>query len=242
VSIIAEFVEVSATELAALVDDPSPVFDLFEPEPAGSFAALLTPAALDRLERFSAEVVADPMSSLDPRLREELAERLGRVKDALATGQREAALRALAGSRGTVPTRPGGTSGAGTAPRRRLSLDKAWHGVHFLLTGEAEVAGSPGPLGGIVLGGIEIGEDGGYGPARYFTVEAVEQFAAALRDDRPEGDVAARYNPALMTQLGIYPGGWDAEARRWLLDVYADLRAFFLDTAANRAAAVTCLV
>ena len=41
--------------------------------------------------------------------------------------------------------------------RRSLSLDKAWHGVHFLLAGTVEPDGAL--LGQAVLGGTEVGED-----------------------------------------------------------------------------------
>ncbi len=43
-----------------------------------------------------------------------------------------------------------------------LDLDKMWHGAHWILTGTAWDAA--GPLGQVILGGEEIGEDGGYGP------------------------------------------------------------------------------
>jgi hypothetical protein len=47
-----------------------------------------------------------------------------------------------------------------------LDVDKAWHGIHFLLCGQAWE--SPFPLG-FILGGEEVGDvDVGYGPARVF--------------------------------------------------------------------------
>src|ERR1700722_3238791 len=49
-----------------------------------------------------------------------------------------------------------------------LDVDKAWHGLHFLLTGTAW-EGAP-PLDFIVKGGRQIGDvDVGYGPARAFS-------------------------------------------------------------------------
>src|SRR5687767_14577361 len=44
-------------------------------------------------------------------------------------------------------------------------LDKAWHGIHYLLTGTAAEGGKP--LDFLVSGGREVGNvDIGYGPAR----------------------------------------------------------------------------
>ena len=50
---------------------------------------------------------------------------------------------------------------------RTCSLEKAWHGLHYLLTGDAWGGGPP--LNFIVMGGDEIdGVDTGYGPPRTF--------------------------------------------------------------------------
>ena len=58
-------------------------------------------------------------------------------------------------------------AGPGAAPEGKhgsFSLEKAWHGVHWVLTGTVEPDGSL--LGGAVLGGTEIGDDfSGYGHA-----------------------------------------------------------------------------
>ena len=123
---------------------------------------------------------------------------------------------------------------------RRLSLDKAWHGVLYLLTGEAE---STDGLGAAVLGGTEIGDDEGYGPARYFTATDVGHLAHALDAPGVVDDAAARYNGNQMEALSIYPGGWDnGEEREWLLGALAELSAFFRTAASAGDAIVTCLV
>jgi hypothetical protein len=127
----------------------------------------------------------------------------------------------------------GGTAGL----HRTLSLDKAWHGVHYLLTGEPEEST------GAVLGGTEFGEDEGYGPARYFTAPEVEQLVHALDAPGAADEAAARYDGDRMLELSIYPGGWDEdEEREWLLGALDELRSFFRDTAAAGDAIVTCLV
>jgi hypothetical protein len=59
-----------------------------------------------------------------------------------------------------------------------ISLDKDWHLLHFALTGSADQV--PGPAGDAILGGEEIGEDLGYGPARLLSGDAVRAVAAHL--------------------------------------------------------------
>src|SRR5688500_16813482 len=58
-------------------------------------------------------------------------------------------------------------------------LDKAWHGIHYLLTGTAW-EGDP-PLNFLVTGGREAGdEEDGYGPARTVTPAETGETASAL--------------------------------------------------------------
>src|SRR5687768_10356646 len=61
----------------------------------------------------------------------------------------------------------GESSWAPTAKVESFDVDKAWQGIHFLLTGtdwEGE-----GPLAFVLHGGAEIEEDMGYGPPHGFT-------------------------------------------------------------------------
>jgi len=59
-----------------------------------------------------------------------------------------------------------------------ISLEKAWHGLHFLLTGDPW--GGSGYRAFLLCGGIEQGEDMGYGPARLFDAEEVGEIAETL--------------------------------------------------------------
>ena len=88
-----------------------------------------------------------------------------------------------------------------------VDIDKAWHCLHFLLTGTAW-EGDP-PLNFIVAGGKEVGEeDVGYGPARAFTSVEVRRIADALgRIDRSQ--LIAGFSGKSMNDLEIYPAmGW----------------------------------
>jgi hypothetical protein len=113
-----------------------------------------------------------------------------------------------------------------------MDVDKAWNGLHYVLTGTAE-GGQP-PLSQAVLGGTEIGGDVGYGPARFLTPEQVRQVAQALAG-LDEAALRAKYNPAAMKQAGVYPEEiWeDAESFDYLLENFASLSIFFQDASAR---------
>jgi hypothetical protein len=85
-------------------------------------------------------------------------------------------------------------------------VDKAWHCLHFLLTGSAW-EGEP-PLNFIATGGREVGdEDVGYGPARGFSSAEVRGIATALEAiDRK--DLVGRFDARQMNELQVYPSGW----------------------------------
>jgi len=141
----------------------------------------------------------------------------------------------------------GGPAAAPVAPREKLSLDKAWHGVHYVLCGHPE----PGktPISQVVLGGTDIGHDeegfSGYGPSRYFTPVEVAGLAESLSRPELEAEAARRFDAAKMEELEIYPG-WSASQaeadRKWIMDSFRNLREFFGDAAAKGRAIVTCLV
>lgn len=236
-SILAEFVQLGSDELAALLRDPASVSPLFHAPQRGSFGALTPEVARARLERLS-PLLSGAVQGLDPRLRQQLAEHLGRTTKALADPDTAGALFDMLRAHGLI--RDAGSEAPEAVPGPRLSLDEAWHGVHFLLTGQAEPSGGAAP--DAILGGHEIGDDDGYGPARYFTVGEVAVVAAELDREDLEGVLGARYAPERMMELGIYPGGWDEGAEQWLIDAFHDLRSYFRGAAEARRAVVTCLV
>jgi len=122
-----------------------------------------------------------------------------------------------------------------------LDLDKAWHGIHYLLAG---TAWKPGPgAGQVVLGGTALGEDQGYGPAHFFTPEEVRRLAALLEAETP-AKLTARYDPKAMDRERIYPDVWVREGREaldYLLEYYVQLVAFY-GSAAKRGRAVLFVV
>lgn len=228
-SMLATFVQVEPR----LLEDPSAVESLFAPAlPAAFDPERMREAILARGPQLLAAAV-----DLHPQLREQIERSLGRTQAALRGGEGGEALVALMQER-LRRRPPGKTAGVHTV----LSLDKAWHGVNYLLCGAAEPGESL--LGQAVLGGTEIGEDfSGYGPARFFTVEQVSALAATLGAPETGREAERRYDPERMTELQIYPFGWDDESNReWVFDALRDLRGFYSEAAAHGRAVVTCLV
>lgn len=236
---IAKYVALTEADLNAVCAEPSLAEGLFLSFKRGRGAAL--PGSVQAQLRFMA-----------PKVLERLLPQL----DAARKAQLEAQLKTLTGmsldefmARGpsTEPAKAqdGDEPGSGIKPRAELSLEKAWHGVHYLLCGKAEEA--PGDLAKAVMGGRALGSDpegfSGYGPARYFKPADVDVIAAALADPKVAKTAAARFDPDKMEELHIYPG-WDDEDddKDWVMDALRDLCGFFANASRDRLAVVTCIV
>ena len=118
-----------------------------------------------------------------------------------------------------------------------FDVDKAWHGIHFLLTG-SDWKGS-GPLAFILVGGKEIPEGLGHGPARCFTAEEVRQIDSVLKDIDPAA-LYEKADPTEFSRMNIYPDIWDSEPKEecvgYVTSYLADLQKFISETAqADRA-------
>jgi hypothetical protein len=240
-SMNATFVQVDAAELSRFQVDPSLVEALFEDGAAvAALPALfaLTKAMQDRVRAGGPQMLAGALSSLPPEIRKQLEERLGRSSAELAAGAGGNELLKLMEER--QARSPGPEPSVGQ--RAVLSLDKNWHGVHYVLCGEAE----PGAqlLSQAVMGGVELGDDegfSGYGPPRYFTSAQVAELARALSQPELESEAAARFDAARMSQLGIYPG-WQPSDATEVMDGFRRLRDFYADAADKGRAIITCLV
>ena len=130
----------------------------------------------------------------------------------------------------------------GDGEGKETYLDKAWHGIHFLLTGKAE-EGDP-PLDFLLSGGREIGdEDVGMGPARVFSASETRTIAAALAalgDD----DLRGRFDPQAMEAADVYPDViWvrdGEEALSYVMTYFGALRESVMEAAGtNRGLMVT---
>jgi len=118
-----------------------------------------------------------------------------------------------------------------TAPEgESTDLDKAWHGLHYLLTG-SPWEGDP-PLNFLLGGGTEIDIEVADAQPRTFTASetrALQQTLGGITQDA----LLRRYVPADLTRLEIYPDviwerddGTDADPRQYLLEYWKVLRDF----------------
>ncbi|HYL27057.1 MAG TPA: YfbM family protein [Candidatus Nitrosotalea sp.] len=242
-SMTATLVRVSTDELSQFERDPSLVEPLFED---GSGVVpddflKLSKTMEDRVKAAGPQMLVEGLARLDPRLKERLAERLGKSPDEWARSlQGDDLLKMMQERRARLSA--GNEVARKTHPT--LSLDKAWHGVHYILCGETEPGATP--LSQAILGGTALGDEddegfSGYGPARYFTASQVAEIAHALNDPVLESQAAARFDPEKMAELEIYPG-WRASDAESLLNALRQLRDFYAKAAADGDAIVTCIV
>jgi hypothetical protein len=233
-SMLATFIQVEPAVLERLHAEPSLIEQLFAPATpvAGFDSEKMRALMLTRGPQLMAGAI-----DMHPQLREQLERMLGTTQQELRSGAGGDALLRL------MQERLGGPPGGGApVPGRHevLSLDKAWHGVHYLLTAASEPTKTP--LGQAVLGGAEVGEDfSGYGPARVFDVALTAAIAAAMSSPTLEGEARGRFDAQRMSQLQIYPFGWDADSLAWLLSALHDLRGLHSRAAAQGWAVVTCI-
>lgn len=112
----------------------------------------------------------------------------------------------------------------GDAAGLRIDLDKAWHGIHWLLSDRVWEGSVPG---GFLLAGQAVAIELGYGEPRVLTSAETREVAAML-DDTSTDELRARWDPERMMALEIYPEIWDRgdEELDYLIDYFGDLKAF----------------
>jgi len=113
-----------------------------------------------------------------------------------------------------------------------FDVDKTWHAIHFMLAGSPDGVDAP-PEAMAVLGGEEVGDEIGYGPARLLSPSQVAMVAKGLEPLTPEV-FGRRYRPKEMDAADIYPQIWErdgAEGLEYILAYYQQLRTFYLDAA-----------
>lgn len=126
-----------------------------------------------------------------------------------------------------------------------IDLDKSWHAIHFLLSGEAWEREEPACY--LVAGGEQIGdEDVGYGPARLLRPYDVKRLDAFL-EEIDSAELRRRYNPAAMVAAEIYPDIWDRaeeyeENFQYVIEYYGILRQFVAAAAREGAGVVVSIM
>lgn len=127
-------------------------------------------------------------------------------------------------------------------PITEIDVDKAWHGIHFLLTG-TDWDGE-GPLAFIVHGGQEISEALGYGYPHGFTSNEVKAIDEALRPINAD-ELYERAEPAEFARHYIYPEVWTDEPKDecigYVTEYFQQLKQFVAQTAATNRAMIVYL-
>lgn len=238
----AVFIQVTPEELARIEKVPALAESLFAPGVASPLAAFgdLSKKMEDRIRAAGPQLLGQALANLDPRIRAQLEERMGATAAQFSSGQggdqllkmmKERRERAMAASSTAAKDSP------------RLSLDKEWHGVHYLLCGKLEPDESP--LSKPVLGGTPLGDDdegfSGYGPARFFSAGEVAELSAALSAPAVESEARAHFDAGKMNALQVYPGFRSGDLDP-LMNVLRQLRDFYADAAQKGNGIVTCLV
>ncbi|RBP39845.1 uncharacterized protein DUF1877 [Roseimicrobium gellanilyticum] len=108
--------------------------------------------------------------------------------------------------------------------------DKAWQGMHFILTGTAE--GGDFPEGFIMHGGTPAGDDREETGARLFQPEEVQRIQAVLEAQTEDG-VRLRYDGKKMDTAGVYPQIWQRDGEEgvaYIWETLCEMREFVRET------------
>jgi hypothetical protein len=111
-----------------------------------------------------------------------------------------------------------------------VHLDKAWHGIHYLLTGTAWEGDEP--LNFLLHGGDPLGdEEGDELVPRVFDAAETRRLDAAL-STLDTDQLRQRYDPRAMQALDIYPDIWnEKEALPFCLERFGALKDFVSEIA-----------
>lgn len=123
--------------------------------------------------------------------------------------------------------------GSEAGEHERVNLKKAWHAIHFVLTGSR--LGGDEPLNFLIAEGTLVGDvDVGFGPARVLTSAQVQSIAQALAPIEPD-DLARRVDLRKLDDEVIYPGNWqrDGIGVDYVVDNYRTMRSL-IDRAAGQ--------
>ncbi|MBN9247461.1 MAG: YfbM family protein [Hyphomicrobium sp.] len=86
-----------------------------------------------------------------------------------------------------------------------INLDKSWHAIHFLMTGDGVSTTLPA---GTLFAGKVVSDDLGCGPARLLAPQEVAAFARLL-NDKPDNFVERELDFDALQNSEIYPNIWD---------------------------------
>jgi hypothetical protein len=128
----------------------------------------------------------------------------------------------------------------GPESRNCVELQKDWHALHFLLTGDPSTDPEhlpDDPLHNVVMGGHETDIEASYGPVRCLEPKEVRAIAHELAKISVRL-LRTRFSAKAFNDEEIYPnpepGGWDRKEVESVFCVYPKLVRFFKAAAAAR--------
>jgi|HubBroStandDraft_4_1064222.scaffolds.fasta_scaffold168392_1 hypothetical protein len=113
-----------------------------------------------------------------------------------------------------------------------LNIEKAWDGIHFVLTGSREPGDNP--ISRALFGDRTIPDASGvmgYGPARVLTLTQVTESARVLRESQPL--LSQRFNSAALVAGGVYAMHDDPQELEYLTYQYGRLLEFYEQASAD---------
>lgn len=119
---------------------------------------------------------------------------------------------------------------------RFLEIDKAWHAIHFTLTGETDESDTNNFLSKLVFSGNPVSdEDVGYGSAMEITADEVKRIHLSIRDIT-KSDFHHEFNVQKMAKNDIYPVTEDEDENEffeYVWQYFELLNSFFARASQN---------
>jgi hypothetical protein len=214
---VAEFEQITSKQLETFLENPREAYDYILSELYDN------PRVTERMEAMFAGLEKQTKSDRLPQFaKDQLAQTLAKMK---AQAARQAGLRLVKSQRGNPPP----------PSRKKFSLEKSWHILHYALNGTAE--GGKGFLADAIQGGAQIPDvDGvmGYGPLRYFRPQHVKAILRALQEVDP-GALLAKldYADAQAKQIYLAQTLQNLDDWSYLPNLFKDFRAFYANAGQN---------
>jgi hypothetical protein len=126
-----------------------------------------------------------------------------------------------------------------TSGPSHLYLDKAWDGLHWVLTGKSKK--NDDPLSHLILAGRSLAVQLPYGKPRLHTPQEVRIYRQLL-DAETEATLRSRFDPEAMDKHEVHPEGWaddPDDGFAYIMAAFRELRTF-IARAADAGQAVIC--
>ena len=119
-------------------------------------------------------------------------------------------------------------------------VDKSWDGIIYLLTG-SNSSDKAQPLARIFFSGrlVDKNQNLGSGPAHYLLPEEVKAIHETISSIVP-ALLKAKFDPAAMKEIGVYPNVWDiGDTADYLIEYFETVQEIFAAAASNGEAVIT---